>query len=117
MSVDTPQIPATSREWHLTSRPVGWPKPEDFQLAEVEIPQPGPGQVLVKNLYVSVDPYMRGRMSAAKSYVAPYELGKAMQGGAVGAVVASNDEGWPSVTTCCTSTAGASTPRSTPSRP
>ncbi|MFD7199898.1 NADP-dependent oxidoreductase [Streptomyces sp. NPDC059893] len=93
MSVDTPQLPATSREWHLTSRPVGWPKPEDFQLAEVEIPQPGPGQVLVKNLYVSVDPYMRGRMSAAKSYVAPYELGKAMQGGAVGVVVASNDEG------------------------
>ncbi|MFF2506972.1 NADP-dependent oxidoreductase [Streptomyces sp. NPDC058067] len=93
MSVDTPQLPATSREWHLVSRPVGWPKPEDFELREVEIAQPGPGQVLVKNLYVSVDPYMRGRMSAAKSYVAPYELGKAMQGGAVGVVVASNDEG------------------------
>ncbi|WP_406106949.1 NADP-dependent oxidoreductase [Streptomyces sp. NBC_01003] len=93
MSVDTPQIPAMSREWQLTSRPVGWPKPEDFQLSEVEIAQPGAGQVLVKNLYVSVDPYMRGRMSAAKSYVAPYELGTAMQGGAVGVVVASNDEG------------------------
>ncbi|MFD3562286.1 MULTISPECIES: NADP-dependent oxidoreductase [unclassified Streptomyces] len=93
MSVDTPQIPATSREWQLVSRPVGWPKPEDFQLSEVETVQPGPGQVLVKNLYVSVDPYMRGRMSAAKSYVAPYELGKVMQGGAVGVVVASNDEG------------------------
>lgn len=93
MSVDTPQIPATSREWQLTSRPVGWPKPEDFQLSEVEIAQPGPGQVLVKNLYLSVDPYMRGRMSAAKSYAAPYELGKTMQGGAVGVVVASNDEG------------------------
>ena len=47
MSVDTPQLPATSREWHLASRPVGWPKPEDFELREVEIPQPGPGQVLV----------------------------------------------------------------------
>ncbi|MEU6661154.1 NADP-dependent oxidoreductase [Streptomyces sp. NPDC046821] len=93
MSVDTPQLPATSREWHLVSRPVGWPKPEDFELREVEIQQPGPGQVLVRNVYVSVDPYMRGRMSAAKSYVAPYELGKAMQGGAVGVVVASADEG------------------------
>src|SRR5919107_784008 len=82
-----------NREWHLLSRPVGWPKPEDFALVEAEVPTPGEGQVLVRNLYVSVDPYMRGRMSAAKSYVAPYELGKVMQGGAVGEVVASNAEG------------------------
>jgi NADPH-dependent curcumin reductase CurA len=90
---DTPQLPAVSREWHLVSRPVGWPKPEDFALVEAEVRQPGDGQVLVRNKYVSVDPYMRGRMSAAKSYVAPFELGKAMQGGAVGEVVASNAEG------------------------
>ncbi|MER7187607.1 NADP-dependent oxidoreductase [Streptomyces hyaluromycini] len=82
-----------NREWHLQSRPVGWPKPEDFALVEAEVPTPGEGQVLVRNKYLSVDPYMRGRMSAAKSYVAPFELGKVMQGGAVGEVVESNAEG------------------------
>ncbi|WP_413757057.1 NADP-dependent oxidoreductase [Streptomyces sp. MMBL 11-3] len=87
---DTAALPAVNREWHLVSRPVGWPKPEDFALVEAELKQPGPGQVLVRNKHLSVDPYMRGRMSAAKSYAAPYELGKAMQGGAVGEVVASN---------------------------
>jgi NADPH-dependent curcumin reductase CurA len=87
------ELPAVSREWHLLSRPVGWPEREDFALVEAEIPQPGEGQVLVRNEYVSVDPYMRGRMSAAKSYVAPFELGKPMQGGAVGEVVASRAEG------------------------
>ncbi|WP_405612943.1 NADP-dependent oxidoreductase [Streptomyces sp. NBC_00076] len=90
---DTPTLPSAGREWRLLSRPVGWPKPEDFELAEAEIRQPGPGQVLVRNEYLSVDPYMRGRMSDAKSYVAPFELGKAMQGGAVGEVVASEAEG------------------------
>ncbi|MGW0210390.1 NADP-dependent oxidoreductase [Streptomyces sp. NPDC003233] len=83
----------TNREWHLLSRPVGWPKPEDFALVETPVPTPGEGQVLVRNKYLSVDPYMRGRMSAAKSYAAPYELGKVMQGGAVGEVIASNAEG------------------------
>src|SRR5690242_1252927 len=90
---ETPQLPAVNRAWHLAARPVGWPKAEDFALVEEEIRQPGPGEVLVRNAYVSVDPYMRGRMSAAKSYVAPFELGKTMQGGAVGEVVASNAEG------------------------
>ncbi|MGV9252663.1 NADP-dependent oxidoreductase [Streptomyces sp. NPDC003697] len=90
---DSPTPPAVNRAWHLLSRPVGWPKPEDFALVESELPQPGDGQVLVRNEYLSVDPYMRGRMSAAKSYVAPYELDKPMQGGAVGEVVASNAEG------------------------
>ncbi|MDT0612043.1 NADP-dependent oxidoreductase [Streptomyces lancefieldiae] len=90
---DSPALPTVNREWHLVSRPVGWPKPEDFELVEAELPTPGEGQVLVRNEYVSVDPYMRGRMSAAKSYVAPFEVGKVMQGGAVGEVVASNAEG------------------------
>ncbi|MFE2535925.1 NADP-dependent oxidoreductase [Streptomyces sp. NPDC059371] len=90
---ETPQLPSTGREWHLVSRPVGWPQPADFALVEAEVRQPGPGEVLVRNAYVSVDPYMRGRMSAAKSYVAPFELGKTMQGGAVGEVIASNAEG------------------------
>uniref|UniRef100_A0AAU3HUI9 NADP-dependent oxidoreductase n=1 Tax=Streptomyces sp. NBC_01393 TaxID=2903851 RepID=A0AAU3HUI9_9ACTN len=90
---ETPQLPSTGREWHLVSRPVGWPQPTDFALVEAEVRQPGPGEVLVRNAYVSVDPYMRGRMSAAKSYVAPFELGETMQGGAVGEVIASNAEG------------------------
>ncbi|MFE9607480.1 NADP-dependent oxidoreductase [Streptomyces sp. NPDC006012] len=83
-----------NREWHLVSRPVGWPKPEDFALVETEVPTPGEGQVLVRNTYLSVDPYMRGRMSAAKSYAEPYRLGAAMLGGAVGEVVASRAEGF-----------------------
>ncbi|MGW3956771.1 NADP-dependent oxidoreductase [Streptomyces sp. NPDC004752] len=82
-----------NREWHLLSRPVGWPKPEDFDLVETEIPTPGKGQVLVRNVYLSVDPYMRGRMSAAKSYAEPYRLGAVMLGGAVGEVVASQADG------------------------
>ncbi|CAK7284965.1 NADP-dependent oxidoreductase [Streptomyces misionensis] len=82
-----------NREWHLLSRPVGWPKPEDFALVESPLPAPREGQVLVRNTYLSVDPYMRGRMSAQKSYVAPFELGKAMQGGAVGEVIESRAEG------------------------
>ncbi|PSM41142.1 NADP-dependent oxidoreductase [Streptomyces dioscori] len=90
---DTAELPATSREWHLVSRPVGVPKPEDFALVEADLKQPGPDQIVVRNKHLSVDPYMRGRMSAAKSYVAPYELGKAMLGGAVGEVVASNADG------------------------
>ncbi|MGW5336758.1 NADP-dependent oxidoreductase [Streptomyces bauhiniae] len=89
---DSP-LPAVSREWQLIERPVGWPKPEDFALVEVPMPEPGEGQVLVRNEYLSVDPYMRGRMSAAKSYAAPYELGEPMGGGAVGVVVASDVEG------------------------
>lgn len=83
-----------SREWHLVSRPHGWPKPEDFALRETEVGEPGPGQVLVRNLYVSVDPYMRGRMNDAKSYAEPYRLDKPMQGAAVGRIVASDAEGF-----------------------
>lgn len=83
----------TNREWHLLSRPVGWPKPEDFALVETPVPTPGEGQILVRNTYLSVDPYMRGRMSAAKSYVAPFELGEVMEGGAVGEVIESRAEG------------------------
>ncbi|MFD6293135.1 NADP-dependent oxidoreductase [Streptomyces sp. NPDC060205] len=91
---DTAELPATGREWHLVSRPVGVPEPEDFALVEADLKQPGPDQIVVRNKHLSVDPYMRGRMSAAKSYVAPYELGKAMLGGAVGEVVASNADGF-----------------------
>jgi hypothetical protein len=80
----------TSTEIRLASRPEGMPRPENFELAEVTVPDPGPGEVLVRNSYLSVDPYMRGRMRDVKSYQPPYALGEVMSGGAVGQVVASN---------------------------
>jgi NADPH-dependent curcumin reductase CurA len=81
----------SARQWVLRSRPKGEPVPSDVELVEVDVPTPGPGQVLVRNAYLSVDPYMRGRMNAAKSYAAPYEVGEPMYGGAVGEVVVSDD--------------------------
>jgi hypothetical protein len=73
----------------LVRRPHGTPTPEDFAVVEVDVPDPGPGQVLVRNLFMSVDPYMRGRMNDAKSYSPPFVLDEAMTGAAVGEVVAS----------------------------
>ena len=93
MSDTTASSPSAPREWRLVSRPVGWPTPEDFELAESELPDVGDGQVRVRNVVMSVDPYMRGRMSDAKSYAAPYELGVAMHGGAVGIVEESRADG------------------------
>jgi NADPH-dependent curcumin reductase CurA len=80
-----------SREVRLKSRPVGAPRPENFELVSVDLPDPGPGQVQVRNAWMTVDPYMRGRMNDARSYAPPFQLGETMQGGAVGEVVASND--------------------------
>jgi NADPH-dependent curcumin reductase CurA len=80
----------TSREIRLASRPEGEPVPENFELAEVPIPEPGEGEILVRNEYLSVDPYMRGRMRDVKSYMPPFQIGEVMTGGAVGQVVASN---------------------------
>jgi NADPH-dependent curcumin reductase CurA len=80
-----------SREIRLKSRPVGTPAPEHFELATVELPAPGAGEVLVRNRFMSVDPYMRGRMIDRPSYVPPFQVGEVLQGGAVGEVVASND--------------------------
>ena len=89
----------TSREWQLVRRPQGWPVHEDFRLASVEVPdEPPGGHVLVRNLVMSVDPYMRGRMNDAKSYAAPYQLDEAMYGGAVGVVEASTSERLPAGT-------------------
>ncbi|MFC5720104.1 NADP-dependent oxidoreductase [Streptomyces gamaensis] len=85
-------VPATAREWHLVSRPHGWPEPENFALREVAVPEPGEGQILVRNIHLSVDPYMRGRMNDAASYVPAYQLDRPMEGGAVGEVVASRSE-------------------------
>jgi NADPH-dependent curcumin reductase CurA len=80
-----------SREIQLISRPTGIPTPANFTLAQTNLEPLQAGQVLVRNLYISVDPYMRGRMSDRKSYVPPFELGQPMSGGAVGEVVESHD--------------------------
>jgi NADPH-dependent curcumin reductase CurA len=74
----------------LAARPVGEPKDSDFSPVEADIPQPGPGEVLLRTIYLSLDPYMRGRMNAAKSYATPVEIGQVMEGGTVSEVVASN---------------------------
>lgn len=81
-----------SREIQLISRPTGMPTPANFTLAQTELEPLQDRQVLVRNLYISVDPYMRGRMNDGKSYVPPFELGKPMSGGAVGEVVESHAE-------------------------
>ncbi len=83
----------TSREIQLASRPHGWPVPANFRLVERPVPELAEGQVLVRNLAMSVDPYMRGRMNDAKSYSAPFALDAALDGGAVGEVVASRSAG------------------------
>jgi len=80
-----------SREMHLKRRPVGIPVAEDFALVAVEVPAPGPGEVQVRNLWMAVDPAMRGRMGEAKSYVPPFALDAPMEGPAIGEVVASAD--------------------------
>ena len=76
----------TSREWQLTHRPHGVPVDEDFALVDVELPAPGDGEVVVRNSFLSVDPYMRGRMNDVKSYVPPFQLDEPMDGDAVGVV-------------------------------
>jgi len=76
----------------LVSRPVGEPKPGDFRLEEYPMPQPGPGEVLLRTKWLSLDPYMRGRMSDAPSYAKPVGIGEVMEGGTVSEVVASNND-------------------------
>jgi NADPH-dependent curcumin reductase CurA len=80
----------SSREIHLASRPNGVPTAANFTLAQVELEPLQDRQVLVRNLFMSVDPYMRGRMNAGKSYIPPFELGKPLDGGAVGEVIESH---------------------------
>ncbi|MEM7134912.1 MAG: NADP-dependent oxidoreductase [Chloroflexota bacterium] len=84
----------TSQEIRLTQRPVGLPKPDDFEVATVSLPEPGSGEILVRNRFISVDPYMRGRMVDRKSYTPPFQLGEALTGGCVGEVIQSNHEGF-----------------------
>ncbi|MZE77081.1 NADP-dependent oxidoreductase [Streptomyces xinghaiensis] len=87
-------LPRAGRAWHLVARPHGVPVPEDFALREIPVTEPGPGRILVRNLRLSVDPYMRGRMNDVKSYVPPFQLDAPMDGGAVGEVVASEADGF-----------------------
>ena len=84
---------AINRQVTLAARPAGMPKASDFSLAEEPVPEPRPGQALVRVLSLSLDPYMRGRMSDAKSYAAPVGIGDVMTGGAVGEVVRSEASG------------------------
>ena len=82
-------VEQASREWVLACRPEGEPQERDFELVERPVPAPAEGEVLVRNLYMSVDPYMRGRMRDAPSYAPSWEVGETMQGAAVGRVVRS----------------------------
>ena len=83
-----------ARAWHLKSRPEGTPTAGNFELKEIDVPQLGDGMIRVRNQWLSVDPYMRGRMNDAKSYVPPFKLGEPLEGGAVGEVVESKAEGF-----------------------
>jgi len=78
-----------SRDVQLAKRPVGMPQDDDFEVVETAVPQPTTGQIQVRNLCMSVDPYMRGRMVDRKSYVPPFQIGETLTGGSIGVVEAS----------------------------
>jgi NADPH-dependent curcumin reductase CurA len=84
-----------TREWQLVRRPHGKPVDEDFRLVSAERPDPAPGEVAVRTIAMSVDPYMRGRMNETKSYAPSWQLGETMQGGAIGQVIASRSDDVP----------------------
>jgi NADPH-dependent curcumin reductase len=79
-----------NRQVLLAARPHGEPKESDFRLVETPVPEPGPGQILVRTLYLSLDPYMRGRMNAGPSYAPPIEIGQVMRGETVSRVEVSH---------------------------
>src|SRR5215471_15107809 len=79
-----------NRQIILASRPHGEPKPDNFKLVETEVPEPGPDQMLLRTIYLSLDPYMRGRMNAGPSYARSVEVGEVMEGRSVCEVVKSN---------------------------
>src|SRR6185295_15951751 len=84
-------MPETARRIVLASRPVGEPKSSDFRLEEFPVPSPGPGQLLLRTKWLSLDPYMRGRMNDAPSYAKPVDVGGVMEGGTVCEVAGSNN--------------------------
>lgn len=79
-----------NKEIRLASRPTGTPALENFQFGDADVPRPASGEVLARLLYISVDPYLRGRMREGKSYIPPFEVGQVIQSGAVGEVLESN---------------------------
>ncbi|RLM71073.1 NADP-dependent oxidoreductase [Halorubrum sp. Atlit-8R] len=84
----------TNREWLLAERPTGEPDQDSFELRETEVPDPDPGELLVRVRYLSVDPYMRGRMRDAESYAEPWDVGDALKGGVVGEVVETESDAY-----------------------
>jgi NADPH-dependent curcumin reductase CurA len=82
-----------ARAWHLMSRPQGLPNHDNFALKGIELPPLGEGQIHVRNRWLSVDPYMRGRMNDVKSYVPSFQVGEPMDGGAIGEVIESKADG------------------------
>lgn len=84
-----------SRQVLLAARPTGAPRASDFRLVDVEVPEPGPGEILVRNIYMSVDPYMRGRMNEKQTYAQAWQIGQPADGRAVGEVMTSHNEHFP----------------------
>jgi NADPH-dependent curcumin reductase CurA len=82
----------SNKQIRLTSRPSGWVTADNFSLTEEAVPEIEPGQLLIRNLYLSVDPYMRGRMDDAKSYMPPFQIGEVLQAEVVGEVIASRND-------------------------
>src|SRR6267143_643186 len=78
-----------NKEIRFASRPAGMPTLENFQIVDAEVPRPNDGEVLVHTLYISVDPYLRGRMREGRSYVEPFAIGEVITSGVVGEVVES----------------------------
>jgi NADPH-dependent curcumin reductase CurA len=83
-----------ARAWHLKSRPSGMPTADNFELKDIALPEIGEGMMRVRNHWLSVDPYMRGRMNDVKSYVPAFQVGEPMEGGAIGEVIESRAEGF-----------------------
>ncbi len=84
----------TNRRVLLKSRPEGTPTPDNFELDEQGVPEPADGQILIRNLCMSVDPYMRGRMNDVESYIPPFQIGQPLEAGVVGRVIASRHPGF-----------------------
>ncbi|MFC6954617.1 NADP-dependent oxidoreductase [Halorubellus litoreus] len=84
----------TNRQFVLAKRPTGVPDRDTFELVETDVPEPGPGEVVVETRYLSVDPYMRDRMNAGESYAEAWDVGDPLQGGVVGDVAAENGTGF-----------------------
>ena len=87
-------MPGTRRSMMLRRRPSGVPRPDDFEVVESSIPAPGPGEVVTRTIWLSIDPYMRGRLSDRPSYAPPVQIGEVMTGENIGEIVSSNDPGF-----------------------